>query len=65
MRDEALSSNESLKKGFADMGLLFEYLAIFNVIPKVFMLTACFYHHSLTRPVRFPSIFPWPEGLVS
>lgn len=37
MEDEALSNNESLKKGFADMGLLFEYLTVFNVTPKVFI----------------------------
>ncbi|KAF8469088.1 hypothetical protein BDZ91DRAFT_655469 [Kalaharituber pfeilii] len=34
-RDEALSSNESLKQGFSDMGLLFDYLGTFNVLPKV------------------------------
>lgn len=35
LKDTGLSSNESLKKGFTDIGLLFEYLTIFNVMPKV------------------------------
>ncbi|RPB20261.1 histidyl-tRNA synthetase [Terfezia boudieri ATCC MYA-4762] len=35
LKDERLTSNESLKKGITDMCLLFEYLTIFNVLPKI------------------------------
>ncbi|KAI5786396.1 hypothetical protein DFH27DRAFT_575364 [Peziza echinospora] len=35
MNDETLAANESLKAGFTDLGLLFNYLTIFNVMPKI------------------------------
>ena len=38
MNDETLAANESLKAGFTDLGLLFNYLTIFNVMPKVINL---------------------------
>ncbi|KAH8151116.1 uncharacterized protein LAJ45_04818 [Morchella importuna] len=35
LKDETLTSNESFAAGLKDMGLLFDYLEIFNVMPKL------------------------------
>ncbi|KAF8456299.1 hypothetical protein BGX38DRAFT_1163848 [Terfezia claveryi] len=43
LKDESLTSNETLKKGFTDMCLLFEYLTIFNVLPKLDYYTGIIY----------------------